>query len=143
MRITSIKSLLALAALSALGAHAATQPAAAPAPAAMPDRAAARFDALDTNKDGSLSREEFLAGRHTMARQGGQHAGKGAGMHEGMHGGGLTRLPVAADGTLARSEVEKLNRPPMLARFDALDTNKDGVLSAAERAAAPQQRPAR
>lgn len=73
------------------------------------------FDAIDVNRDGILSRDELMAW-HQQHHQGG----------EGGHGG-LQRLDTNHDGQLERSEVA--NDPRALARFDAADTNRDGVVT--------------
>jgi hypothetical protein len=73
------------------------------------------FDAIDVNRDGILSRDELMAW-HQQHRKGG----------EGGHGG-LQRLDTNHDGQLERSEVA--NDPRALARFDAADANRDGVVT--------------
>ncbi|KAF7598904.1 MAG: hypothetical protein CGU28_09525 [Candidatus Dactylopiibacterium carminicum] len=99
-----------------------------------PSPAQSRFDMLDTNKDGVLSRDEFLAQRPTGAREG-RHGGmRKVRADRGDHT--LFALSEkAADGVVMRADVEKLGRPNALSRFDAMDTNKDGKLTADERAA--------
>jgi len=73
---------------------------------------AQHFDAIDTNRDGILSRSELMAWHQ-------QHHKGGA--------GGLQRLDTNHDGQLERSEVA--NDPRALARFDAADANHDGVVT--------------
>ncbi|MEH3159168.1 MAG: hypothetical protein PGN08_09710 [Sphingomonas taxi] len=87
--------------------------------------AQARFDAMDTNKDGKVTPEERDAAREAMRAQWrGGAGGRGGGF--GMRGGG-----GGGDATLTRAEaVERAG-----ARFDRLDTNHDGKLDATERAA--------
>lgn len=88
--------------------------------------AQARFDAMDTNKDGKVTPEERDAAREAMRAQwrggaGGRRGGGGFGLRGGAGG----------DATLTRAEaVERAG-----ARFDRLDTNHDGKLDATERAA--------
>jgi Ca2+-binding EF-hand superfamily protein len=78
----------------------------------------ATFARLDANNDGALSREEMRA-----MREGHRGHRRGGGMH------GLTRADANNDGNITRDEF--LARP--LEHFDRLDANDDGVISAAER----------
>jgi hypothetical protein len=85
---------------------------------------AQRFDSIDANRDGILSRSELMAW-HQQHRKGGEG--------EGGHGG-LRQLDTNHDGQLERSEVG--NDPRALARFDAADTNRDGIVTREEGRAA-------
>lgn len=84
---------------------------------------AKNFDAIDTNKDGALTRDEIarFRGKHQEAR--------------------FDSIDQNKDGVLSRVEVE--SRAPMMKNhFDAVDTNKDGVISREElRAAKPAAHP--
>ena len=82
----------------------------------------ARFKELDTNKDGVLSREEFMAAAPQTAG-----TPNGAAL--------VSQLDKNKDGKVTADEF----RAPILARFDKMDTNHDGVLSATERQAAQAQ----
>lgn len=86
------------------------------------EEATARFDAVDTNKDGTLSAEEMQAAG--AARRGGR-------------GQGFTRWDADGDGMLSRAEVA--NAPRLSQDFDAIDTNKDGLLTVEELQAAHGQ----
>ncbi len=104
-------------------------------------RQKARFDRFDTNKDGSISREEFSArpdrtraapdgqkaeGKREGKRFGGRHHG---GWHRGGHGG-MGMMKQGA-GPVAKADFVAAH----LARFDAADADKNGVLTAQERQA--------
>ena len=80
----------------------------------------ANFAKLDTNKDGQLSKTEFLVAAPTKSAT----APNGANV--------LAQLDKNKDGKASPDEY----RAPVLARFDAMDGNKDGTISAAERQAA-------
>lgn len=98
-------------------------------------RAAARFDRLDADKNGALSREEFSArpqrgerGDHPRMERGGRHGGHRA--RGGMRGGPKgERGPVVIAEARARAEEA----------FARLDTNRDGVVTADERRAGMEQ----
>lgn len=109
----------------------------------------------DTNNDGVLSRQEFDAGRTTMfARLDADNSGAlsqeemrahRGGRHGGDHGrggpGGRGEHHLAAadannDGAITREEF--LARPSQM--FDRLDTDRNGVISQAERTAMQEQR---
>jgi Ca2+-binding EF-hand superfamily protein len=111
------------------------------------DRAARRaamqtkmFERLDANKDGSISKAEWdqhSAGR--AAKRGEKRADAGAtegkrGMrgHHGMRGGMMMgKADTNGDKAISQAEFETA----ALTRFDAADANKDGQVTAEERAA--------
>jgi len=105
---------------------------------------AKRFASLDTNGDGSISRAEWdnqnadrAAKRATRvaageAREGKRHAMRGPGKRGGQYAMG-GRMMRGADGNQAMSLAEF--QTAALARFDAADANKDGVVTAEERQA--------
>ncbi|MBA4048323.1 MAG: hypothetical protein C0476_07275 [Sphingomonas sp.] len=113
--------------------------------------AAKRFDAMDTNKGGLLSREERRAA-HDRRRAGHPHP-PGAGYFGPGAAPGLVPPPHAqasAGGTpdgaggrgamLARLDTNgdgKLTSAEFTAPFDRLDTNKDGFVDQTERAVLP------
>jgi len=78
--------------------------------AATAPRLAERFDQLDKNKDGKLSRDE-LPRRGEFRRVG----------HDRM-----ARLDTDKDGRISREEAKA--DPKFAARFDTLDANKDGYV---------------
>jgi Ca2+-binding EF-hand superfamily protein len=81
------------------------------------------FTKLDTNKDGQLSRTEFMAAAPQTTG-----TPNGATL--------LTQLDKNKDGKITPDEY----RAPILSRFDSIDTNHDGTISATERQAAQAQR---
>ncbi|AWH16904.1 hypothetical protein C1922_06000 [Stenotrophomonas sp. ZAC14D2_NAIMI4_7] len=87
--------------------------------AAANPRLAAKFDELDKNKDGKLSRDELPRWKH--GRRGG-HGGPDAWM---------AKLDVNKDGRISREEAKA--DPRLAARFDQMDVNKDGYLDKADR----------
>lgn len=109
---------------------------------------AKRFAALDANKDGTISKAEWdqnAADRAAKrsekraaageAREGKPHAMRGHGKRGGHHMGGWGRgmmKPGGADKTVTQAEFVAA----ALARFDTLDANKDGQVTAEERQAA-------
>ena len=112
-------------------------------------RLAKRFDAMDTDKNGAISREEFTAGHDRKGRgagkpdgmkmgeghKGGHHGGMGHGMGHGM-GGMLKGLADKNnDGAVSAAEFTEAH----LAMFDKGDANRDGTLTAAERKAAMEK----
>ncbi len=141
-----MKTFLTTAAIGAMltaGAAVAMQTQAPTAPkqpiskAEMLARADARFDRLDTNKDGQLSAEERKAGaeaaRKAMAeRKGGElqdfvpgaRRGGGGGMGERM----LARVDTNGDGLISKAE----HRAMVEARFARMDADKDGSVEAGE-----------
>ena len=77
----------------------------------------AEFTKLDTNKDGQLSKAEFMAAAPT----GSNVQPNGAAI--------VSQLDKNKDGKISLDEY----RAPRLAVFDKLDANHDGTISAAER----------
>ena len=103
-----------------------------------------RFAALDADKNGALSKEEFSArpprpeGKDGERR--GMHRGHGGkhGMHHrggmgmGMGGQWFERADANKDGKVSLAEAST----GALAMFDRVDTNKDGTISPEEHKAA-------
>ena len=99
-------------------------------------RADARFDRLDTNKDGQLSAEERKAGmdaaRKAMAeKKGGELQDFMPGARRGGGGMGermMARIDTNGDGLISKAE----NRAMVEARFARMDADKDGMVEAGE-----------
>lgn len=99
-------------------------------------RADARFDRLDTNKDGQLSADERKAGaeaaRAAMAeKKGGELQDFMPGARRGGGGMGermLARVDTNGDGLISKAE----NRAMVEARFARMDADKDGSVEAGE-----------
>lgn len=92
----------------------------------------ARFVAMDTDKDGKVTAAERDAARAAMRAQ--RRNGNGGGPRGG--GGFGMRGDPDGDGALTRAEAAQRAG----ARFDRLDTNRDGRLDATELAAARPMR---
>jgi hypothetical protein len=93
-------------------------------------RMSSRFETLDRDGDGSLSREEFMTGRQgrgPAAGRPGQDAVRGMGPHRGGRSGRASER-AQARGPISLAEV----RGRLTARFDRLDASRDGYLSAEE-----------
>ena len=82
-------------------------------------RVAKNFDAIDTDKDGTVSLEEIHASKRKMATK--------------MHDRGVQHFKSADkdnDGTLTKDEAKAM--PRVAKNFDAIDTDKDGTVSEKE-----------
>ena len=91
-------------------------------------RLAKKFDQIDTNKDGQLSRDEMKAWKKTR-----KHAHK-KGNQADRHARGAERFKHAdtnGDAKISRAEAET-NAPRLAKKFDAIDANKDGQLTQEE-----------
>jgi len=98
------------------------------------------FTALDTNKDGSLSRAEFGKHHEVMRKmhedmmskhhdEMSKHHDMSADHHK-MAADEFARLDKNRNGSLSKSEIPAGH--PLAAHFSMLDANKDGILSKAE-----------
>jgi hypothetical protein len=92
------------------------------------------FDRLDGNRDGQISREEFAQRRELRRGPGGRRGPRGM---RGPRGGqmamrGLGGRLLGEDGVLTAAEF----RQRALQRFERLDANRDGRVTAEERHAA-------
>ena len=81
------------------------------------------FGMMDTNKDGTISKDEInICGRHI-------HNKKSSAMHK-KHSKEFAAADTDNDGTLTKEEAQKL--PRVSKNFDAIDTDKDGTLDREE-----------
>jgi hypothetical protein len=102
-------------------------------------RVAQRFAAMDSDKSGSLSQAEFVAAHEARAEKRGERlmrrqADGQQGKQRGRRAGGMKMLARAdTNGDKAVSAAEF--RAIAEARFDRVDTNRDGTISAEERQA--------
>lgn len=102
--------------------------------------AKARFTKTDANNDGKITEQEAMAWREQHMGRMKAHAAGGPGPDGGPEGwrgrgrggpgGMVARLDRDGDGRLTRAEFD--------APFDRMDTNRDGVVDAAEMQAARQ-----
>jgi EF-hand domain pair len=103
----------------------------------------AMFTTLDTDKNGQVSRDEFVAFRHEGMHAKGMHREGKPGHHKGKHdhGGGMMAkmADTNSDGRITQAEFTAA----ALAHFDKADADKDGQVSAAERKAMHEQMRAR
>ena len=92
------------------------------------------FERLDADNDGSISRAEFDEGHSRMQAQRGEHRA----MRRMRHGAaGMRAMRMFGDqGFVTRDQM----RERALTRFDRLDANSDGTVTAAERRQAREQR---
>lgn len=132
----AIGAMLTAGAAVAMQSQAPTAPKQPVSKAEMLARADARFDRLDTNKDGQLSAEERKAGaeaaRAAMAeKKGGELQDFMPGARRGGGGMGermLARVDTNGDGLISKAE----NRAMVEARFARMDADKDGTVEAGE-----------
>jgi Ca2+-binding EF-hand superfamily protein len=106
----------------------------------------AAFDRLDTNRDGSISRDEFakaheerierrveIREKRKEGAKDGKEARHSMRMHHGGGGGGrmIAMADTDKDGQITLAEAEAL----ALQHFDQMDTNRDGQVTPEERRA--------
>ena len=101
--------------------------------------AEARFAKLDANKDGVLTADEMHAGRGKFGHRFGGAPGlmpqdSPSPMGQGMGGRMLDRLDTDKDGKISKAEFAAQSAE----RFARMDTNGDGKIDAAERSAAAE-----
>lgn len=97
------------------------------------------FAAIDADKSGQISRDEFMNHKHEGGH-GGMHGGKGMGHKMGMRGHGHGKMMMQnadanSDGSITKAEFTAA----ALARFQQSDTNGDGQVSTEERKAHHEQ----
>ena len=98
-------------------------------------RADMMFQMLDTNKDGTVTKAEAetALAQFQAARGGDEQGGRGAGRMQRMIDGAF-----GASQTLTKAQLEA----QVLARFDAMDLDHNGTVTAAERQQLRAQRQA-
>ena len=143
MNRTAVAAILATAGFAAVAAGPLVAQT-APAPQDGPDRtitrdealaqADARFDRMDTNKDGKLDSTEMVARRQPPTAAGSMPPpADGVAPPTPPPGGRMmARLDTNGDGAIDRVEF----RAQAERRFDRIDANKDGKIDPAERQAA-------
>lgn len=106
---------------------------------------AKRFAQIDTDNNGSISQQELEAakerrgGKGRADRAGGERRGPdGAKGRGGRAAGGLEAIDSDGDNAISFAEMEA----QALKRFERADANKDGQITAEERKAARENRPA-
>ena len=93
---------------------------------------AQRFDALDKNKDGKLSKHELPFGKGRDGRREAHRSGPRG------DGGGFGKLDADKDGRISRAEAA--GKPQFVQRFEQMDANKDGFIDKADRELRMKQR---
>lgn len=91
-------------------------------------RLAKKFDRIDANKDGQLSRDELKAAKkmHKHAHRKGHKA-----EHQAKAAERFKHADTDGDGAISRAEAEK-QAPRLAQKFDRIDANKDGKLTQEE-----------
>lgn len=79
-----------------------------------------RFDVLDSNKDGQISREEIAAAKSAHHEERKRKADEK-----------FSKADADQDGSISREEAEKGLRS-IASKFDVIDANKDGKITQAE-----------
>ena len=103
------------------------------AEAAKYPRLAGKFDELDKNKDGKLSKEEMPRhGERKHGRDG--HGPGGEGRREAM-----AKLDTDKDGRISRAEAAA-GEGKLASRFDEMDADKDGFIDRADHEVRAKQR---
>lgn len=126
--LAATAGLLAAPALAQTADHAAHSPKAGPQTRVeLQQHIAQRFAALDTNKDGAVTKAEFDAHRAAMKQKWEQHKKE-------RRDAFFARADTNKDGKVTLAEMSA--RP--LAMFDKADANKDGTVTPEERRAAWQ-----
>jgi hypothetical protein len=105
--------------------------------AARGERRGQRFEQLDSDNDGMISRAEFEAPRAAPGERGGRRAMRaerrgGGRMMAGFGARAFAAMDSDRDGRVALAEAQQI----ALRRFDRVDSNRDGTVSPVERQAA-------
>lgn len=96
------------------------------AEAAKHERFAARFDQMDTNRDGRLTADE-------RPQRMGKHGRRGMGKH-----GAMMKADANKDGRISRAEAAA--DPKLAAKFNEMDGNRDGFMDRADWEAKARER---
>jgi Ca2+-binding EF-hand superfamily protein len=89
-------------------------------------RLAEKFDQIDTNKDGQLSRDELKAWKKAH-----KHAHRKGADRQARAAERFKHADTNGDGKISRAEAAQ-NAPRLAKKFDAIDANKDGQLTQEE-----------
>lgn len=101
---------------------------------------AQRFDEIDANKDGKLTREEMRSAMHARMAQCKQDRDRCRAAMKERFEAAWKRADTDGDGMLSKAEAEQ-GMPRLARHFDQVDTDRDGRITLAEMDAARARQP--